>query len=172
MSYGVLRSTIKVRMIKSHKPCRDWSKKTGQDQKLTNSKKTTIFELSLWHFVKMTYLSGGPFGQVSWWYLKNCGFFIGSQFLNLSSFFGSVFMCNSNEYGPYFRILSIFFCQELRLVRCKMYPYSASEANTKIKQTNTHKSIAFMYDTCGVMLLWNEHTVPLSLWWLKKKFEG
>ena len=56
---------------------------------LTN-RNSPIFELSLRNLVKMTYYYGGPLGQVSWWYLKNCGFFISSQFLTLSGFFGSV----------------------------------------------------------------------------------
>ena len=37
-------------------------KKTGQGQKLTTNKKSTVFELSSWNFVKMTYHLGGPFG--------------------------------------------------------------------------------------------------------------
>ena len=41
------------------------SKKSGQDQKLTANKKSTIFELSLWNLVKMTIKWVGLFGQVS-----------------------------------------------------------------------------------------------------------
>ena len=61
-------------MCKSRKKCiirqtfyRDWCKKIGLDQNLTNNKKSTIFELSSWNFVKMTSSWVGLFEQVSLW---------------------------------------------------------------------------------------------------------
>ena len=56
-----------------------------------------------------------------------------------------------------FMKVSTRFCQALRLVRYSTRPYSAKVENTKNMQPNTHKSIAFMYETWGVNVLdWNK----------------
>ena len=62
------------------------SKKSGQDQKLSTNKKSTIFEVSSWNLVKRTTTLAHHFDQVWWWYLKNCRFFIISQIFWHSSF--------------------------------------------------------------------------------------
>ena len=46
---------------------RDWFKKSGQDQKLTIDKKSTIFEQSTWNLIKMKNPWDGPFDKISWW---------------------------------------------------------------------------------------------------------
>ena len=52
-----------------------------------------------------------------------------------------------------FMKVSTRFCHALRLVRYSTRPYSAKVENTKNMQPNTHKSIAFMYETWGVNVL-------------------
>ena len=63
------------------------SKETGQDQKLTTSKKSTIFDQSSWNLVKRTNSMIRHFDQVLWWELKYCRLFISNKLLILSMFF-------------------------------------------------------------------------------------
>ena len=59
-----------------------------------------------------------------------------------------------------FMKVSTRFCHALRLVRYSTRPYSANVENTKNMQPNTHKSIAFMYETWGVNVLdWKWETI-------------
>ena len=59
-----------------------------------------------------------------------------------------------------FMKVSTRFCHALRLVRYSTRPYSANVENTKNMQPNTHKSIAFMYETWGVNVLdWRRETI-------------
>ena len=59
-----------------------------------------------------------------------------------------------------FMKVSTRFCHALRLVRYSTRPYSANVENTKNMQPNTHKSIAFMYETWGVNVLdWKRETI-------------
>ena len=46
----------------------------------TTNKESTVFELSSWNLVKRITSFFCLFDQVSWWELKNCIFFISSQF--------------------------------------------------------------------------------------------